>query len=137
MDNKRAVQRFFDGMNAGDVSAALTDFEEDAAYWGLEEHDGRLRRKDFVGKKEIHDYLSSFVQLFEPGSLHYEVLSLVVDGSAAMAEWQDVARNKDGREGTNHGVNTWQFDANGKVIRAKSFPNWDTLPSVGYKGRFS
>jgi ketosteroid isomerase-like protein len=137
MDTKRAALRFFEGLNSRDVDAALADFADQATYLGIEEHEGRLRRKEQVGKQAIHDYLTSFVRMSDGGLLHYEVVNIVGEGSVVMAEWTDVARNADGREYRNHGVNTWEFDDQGRVIRAKSFPNWDSLTNFDYVGRLS
>lgn len=135
MDAKSRALEFFKGLNSGDVSAAIADFADDATYLGIEEHEGRLRRKEFVGKKAIHGYLDAFVQMSAGGYLHYDVVNLVADGPIVMVEWTDVARSRDGREYRNHGVNTWEFDDQGRVVRAKSFPNWDSLAAFDYTGR--
>jgi ketosteroid isomerase-like protein len=137
MDTKSQALHFFEGLNSRDVTAALADFADDATYLGIEEHQGTLRRKEFAGKQAIHDYLSSFVKLSDGGSLHYDVVNLVAEGSVVMAEWTDVARNGDGREYRNHGINTWEFDDRGRVVRATSFPNWDSLTTFDYTGRLS
>lgn len=135
MDNKAAALRFFQGLNARDVDAAIADFAEEATYLGIEEQGGRLRRKEQVGKQAIHDYLTAFVRMSDGGLLRYEVVNIVAEGPLVMAEWTDVARSRDGREYHNHGVNTWEFDGRGRVVRAKSFPNWDSLTAFDYKGR--
>jgi ketosteroid isomerase-like protein len=137
MDTKQKALRFFEGLNSRDVDAAIADFADQATYLGIEEREGRLRRKEQVGKQAIHDYLTAFVRMSEGGLLHYEVVNIVAEGSVVMAEWTDVARNADGREYRNHGVNTWEFDGEGRVIRAKSFPNWDSLTNFDYVGRLS
>jgi len=134
MDAKSRALEFFEGLNSRDVSAALAGFADDATYLGIEEAEGTLRRKELVGKQAIHDYLTSFVELSD-SYLHYDVVNLVAEGPVVMAEWTDVARNRDGREYRNHGVNTWELDDQGRVIRAKSFPNWDSLSAFDYTGR--
>jgi ketosteroid isomerase-like protein len=135
METKGKALEFFKGLNSRDVTAALAPFADHATYLGIEEHQGTLRRKEFVGKKAIHDYLTSFVRLSDGGSLHYDVVNLVAEGRVVMAEWTDVARRPDGQEYRNHGVNTWEFDEQGRVVRAKSFPNWDSLRTFDYTGR--
>lgn len=134
MGNKDAALRFFTGLNAGDVSQALADFADGATYLGIERHGDALRRKEFRGKRAIHDYLSSFVNLSSAGALKYEVVAVAAEGRHVMVEWSDVARNASGEEYVNQGVNTWEFDAEGRVVKAKSFPDWAPLMGFGYTG---
>ena len=99
--NKRLVHAFLAAMNRMDVEAIGALLTDDATWTmpGDLPVSGRYEGRAAV----LGDFLANAAALFEPGSLRFELETVLTDGSHAIAEYTGTGRADDGqREYRNH-----------------------------------
>ena len=118
MDSKRAVMKFFDGINAGDMEAAAGAFAEDATFWvpGSFPFSGTLRGRAEILEKNLLPSL----KLSVPGTLKVEVTSLIAEGELVAAEWVTRRKTTRGRDYVNHFLGLFQI-RNGKIQSLREY----------------
>jgi ketosteroid isomerase-like protein len=127
MAAKDLATRFFTGLNEHNLEAALSGFDDEAVYHGLQDRDGRMSRADYAGKKRIAEYLGTFLESAAGGYLKYDLRSVQGDDKVVAVEWVDLARSKAGVEYRNQGVNVFQFNDAGKAIDIRMYCDWSPL----------
>lgn len=120
---KGAVYAWFEGVSAGDLDAAYSGFEDDCTWLGIGPD---FKRLEYRGKAAIIDYLSAWIGKVWSG-LRYHPLNVVGDGEAVLAEWEDEAIGRSGQTYTNRGVLVCEFDGGLKVVRARSYFDYEPL----------
>ncbi len=99
-DCKRAVMKFFEGINAGDMEAAADAFAEDATLWvpGSLPFSGTLHGRKAILEKNLIPSL----KLSLPGTLRVEIRNTIAEGELVAAEWVTRRKTTSGRDYVNH-----------------------------------
>jgi len=99
-DCKRAVMKFFDGINAGDMEAAADAFAEDATFWvpGSLPFSGTLHGRKAILEKNLIPSL----KLSLPGTLTVEIRNVVAEGELVAVEWVTSRKTTSGRDYVNN-----------------------------------
>lgn len=117
-DCKRAVMKFFDGINAGNMEAAADAFAEDATFWvpGSLPFSGTLHGRNAILEKNL---LPS-INLSVPGTLKVEVTNIISEGDLVAAEWVTTRKTISGRDYVNYFHGLFQV-CNGKIQSLREY----------------
>lgn len=97
LNAKQVVTRFLDAVAAGDETTIADSFAEDASWWVGGDIPGVTGT--FEGKDSImRQFFANALELFEPGTMDFDVRSVVADGELASVEWNLRARTKLGTD---------------------------------------
>jgi ketosteroid isomerase-like protein len=121
---KRAMYRWFEGFEKGDVPLAYSDFDEDATWLGI---GPEFTRVLYEGRQAIVDYQSAWVHKVWTGEMHYTILNILADGNVVIAEWEDEAVSRSGEGYTNRGVHVFEFDGGITVKRGRMYVDFEPL----------
>ena len=99
-DCKRAVMKFFDGINAGDMEATADAFAGDATFWvpGSLPFSGTLHGRKAILQKNLIPSL----KLSLPGTLTVEIRNVVAEGELVAVEWVTSRKTTSGRDYVNN-----------------------------------
>ena len=92
---RTVIEDYVAALAAGDIDAVRASFAEDAS-WTLHGSlplSGTWRGRDTI----IDDFLSGALAYYEPGSIEFDVTSLIADGDVVAMEWTTRSRTRDGK----------------------------------------
>lgn len=121
------------GMNTGDVDKALANFAEDATYWGIQRVDGKIRRKLYGSKAELHTYISDWLRIASSG-ITYQIRDAKEWGDCVLLEWSDVASGE-GRRYENEGILVFEFNDRDQIVHARAYQDFGPLNEWGFLAR--
>lgn len=119
----RAVQ-FFRGIESSDVDMALEYFAPESSYLGIVQHEGKMRRKLYSGRKEVRDYMSAWVAGVE--DLAYAVRCSAAGDGSVFLEWEASGITSNGPY-ENVGVNVFEFTEEGLISDVRTYFDWSSL----------
>ncbi|NEE03704.1 nuclear transport factor 2 family protein [Phytoactinopolyspora halotolerans] len=98
--NKTTVRSFITAISDGDIAAVRELLTDDAVWWlpGTLPVSGRYEGPEAV----VNDFLSQGLNLYRPGSLTFEITSMIEEAGSVSVEWTARGLSAAGREYQNY-----------------------------------